>query len=87
MENVQGRHFSITDPKDVNTVIYEVVETDKKDLADINTPKFTVERLIRSSEIRGETFKRTYYVDNPKADGNSLVFLSFGNFPFFFKLL
>lgn len=30
MKNVQGRHFSITDPKDVSTVIYEVVETDKK---------------------------------------------------------
>ena len=77
MENVQGRHFSITDPKDVNTVIYEVVETDKKDLTE-NTPKFTVERLIRSSEIRGESFKRTYYVDNPRPEGNSLVFLSFG---------
>lgn len=78
MENVQGKHFSITDPKDVSTVIYEVVETDKKQLEDINTPKFTVERLVRSSEIRGENFKRTYYVDNPKTDGNSLVFLSFG---------
>ena len=78
MKNVQGRHFSITDPKDVSTVIYEVVETDKKEIEDNNTPKFTVERLIRSSEIRGETFKRTYYVNDPKIEGNSLVFLSFG---------
>lgn len=78
MKNVQGKHFSITDPKDVNTIIYEVVETDKKQLEDNNTPKFTVERLFRSSEIRGENFKRTYYVDNPKIDRNSLVFLSFG---------
>lgn len=78
MRNVQGKHFSITDPKDVNTVIYEVIETDKQELESINTPKFTVERLIRSSEIRGENFKRTYYVDNPKEDGNPLVFLSFG---------
>ena len=77
MENVQGRHFSITDPKDVNTIVYEVVETKKKDLIE-NAPKFTVERLIRSSEIRGENFKRTYYVDNPKPEGNPLVFLSFG---------
>lgn len=77
MENVQGRHFSITDPKDVNTVIYEVIETNKKDLTS-NTPKYTVERLARSSEIRGTDFKRTYYVDNPKQDGNPLVFLSFG---------
>ncbi len=78
MENVQGRHFSITDPKDVNTVIYEVVETNRKEIQDNNTPKFTVERLVRSSEIRGDNFKRTYYVDNPKTDGNPLVFLSFG---------
>lgn len=78
MENVQGKHFSITDPKDVNTIIYEVIETDKKQLEDKNTPKFTVERLVRSSEIRGENFKRTYYVNKPKIDGNPLVFLSFG---------
>ena len=77
MENVQGRHFSITDPKDVNTIIYEVIETEKKDMTK-TTPKFTVERLVRSSEIRGESFKRTYYVDNPKPEGNPLVFLSFG---------
>ena len=77
MENVQGRHFSITDPKDVNTVIYEVVKTDKKELTG-NTPKFTVERLVRSSEIRGENFKRTFYINDPKPEGNSLVFLSFG---------
>ena len=78
MESVQGRHFSITDPKDVNTVIYEVIETDKKELESEDVPRFTVERLIRSSEIRGENFKRTYYIDNPKPQGNSLVFLSFG---------
>ena len=28
MENMQGKHFSITDPKDVNTVIYQVNKTD-----------------------------------------------------------
>lgn len=77
MENVQGRHFSITDPKDVNTVIYEIIETDKKDLGE-DVPKFTVEKLSRSSEIRGENFRRTYYIDKPKVNGNPLVFLSFG---------
>ena len=30
MENWQGKHFSITDPKGVNTVIYEVYETNKE---------------------------------------------------------
>ena len=30
MENVQGKHFSITDPKGVNTVIYQVYKTKKE---------------------------------------------------------
>ena len=29
MESVQGKHFSITDPKDVNTVIYKINRTEK----------------------------------------------------------
>ena len=34
MENVQGKHFSITDPKGVNTVIYQVYKTKKEFLKD-----------------------------------------------------
>mgnify|MGYP001425810793 CR=1 FL=1 len=49
MENVQGKHFSITDPKGVNTVIYEVYKTKKEYLK--KYPKYTVERL-RSTEPR-----------------------------------
>ena len=30
METWQGKHFSITDPKGVNTIIYQVVKTPKK---------------------------------------------------------
>lgn len=75
MENLQGRHFSITDPKDVKTVIYEINKTEKEFLA--TSPKFTVERLEFAEEIRGENTKKTFFVDDPKKEGNQLVILSF----------
>ena len=75
MENWQGKHFSITDPKGVNTVIYEVYETNKEYLKDY--PKYTVERLEYSEELRGELKKKTFYVEDPQEDGNQLVILSF----------
>ena len=34
MNNIQGKHFSITDPKGVNTVIYQVYKTKKEFLND-----------------------------------------------------
>ena len=76
MESLQGKHFSITDPKDVNTVIYEVNETEKELRKD--GPKFTIQRLDHTEEIRGENTKKTFFVDTPSVDGNSLVILSFG---------
>ena len=33
MATLEGKHFSITDPKDVNTVIYKINETEKAALA------------------------------------------------------
>ena len=30
MATLEGKHFSITDPKDVNTVIYRINETEKE---------------------------------------------------------
>ena len=44
METWQGKHFSITDPKGVNTVIYEVYVT-KKEYLD-KYPKYTMERFL-----------------------------------------
>ena len=35
MEIVQGKHFSITDPKGINTVIYQVNKTEKEYLSRI----------------------------------------------------
>lgn len=76
MENIQGKHFSITDPRGVNTVIYQVNKTEKEFLKEY--PKYTVERLDHSEELRGDLNKKTFYVENPSKDGNKLVILSFG---------
>ena len=43
MDQVQGKHFSITDPQNVNTVIYQINKTEG--LMEENTQKFTLERL------------------------------------------
>lgn len=78
MESLQGRHFSITDPKSVNTVIYQVNKTDKKEVLN-GAPKFTVERLDFAEELRDNATKKTFFVDNPKEEGNELLFLSFAD--------
>ena len=77
MEPVQGKHFSITDPQNVNTVIYQIKETEKE-LIDANSPKFTLERLKCRQELVGQNRRKTFFVDAPKNDGNQLVILSFG---------
>lgn len=76
MENLQGKHFSITDPKDVSTVIYQINRTEKEFLKE--SPKYTVERLEYMEEIRGENKKKTFFIDNPSEHGDTLVILSFG---------
>lgn len=76
MESVQGKHFSITDPKDVSTVIYKINRTEKEFLKD--SPKYTVERLDYIEELNGELKRKTFFVDNPSPDGEQLVILSFG---------
>ena len=75
MEIVQGKHFSITDPQGVNTVIYKINETEKEYLKE--SPKYTIERLDYSEELRGDAKKKTFFVDEPKEEEN-LVILSFG---------
>lgn len=76
MEIVQGKHFSITDQKGVTTVIYQVNKTEKEFLE--NSPKYTVQRLDSTAEIRGENTRRTYYIDIPSEIQDELLFLSFG---------
>ena len=75
MEIVRGKHFSITDPKGVSTVIYKINETEKEFLKE--SPKFTIERLDYAEEIRGDAKKKTFFVDEPKEE-EDLVILSFG---------
>lgn len=75
MESLHGKYFSITDPKEVNTVIYQINKTEKEFLD--NSPKFTVERLDYIEELRGDNKKKTFFVDNPLEEGNQLVILSF----------
>lgn len=76
MESWQGKHFSITDPQGVNTVIYQINETEKEFIKEY--PKYTVERLKYTEEIRGENKRKTFYVDNPQENGNQLAIFSFG---------
>ncbi|MBR3163146.1 MAG: hypothetical protein IKF17_03495 [Clostridia bacterium] len=76
MEDSQGKHFSITDPQGINTVIYEVYETEKEFLKDY--PKYTVEKLDYTEEFKGDLKKKTFFVDDPQKNGNQLVILSFG---------
>lgn len=74
-EGFNGKYFSITDPKGVNTVIYRVNETAKE--LQSKYPKYTVERLICSKEIQGNATKKTFFVDYPEPKGEDLVILSF----------
>ncbi len=77
-EIIQGKHFSITDPPEVNTVIYQVNKTPKEEMEE-HSPKFTVERLDFTEELIGEKKKKTFYVNKPAPEGDHLVILSFGN--------
>ena len=64
MDYVQGKHFSITDPEGVNTVIYEVYKTKKEYLNQYH--KYTVSRLDHTEEIVGNLNKKTFYVEDPR---------------------
>ncbi|MCI8470579.1 MAG: hypothetical protein HFJ35_03695 [Clostridia bacterium] len=76
MDTIQGKHFSITDPEGVKTVIYQVNKTKKEYLEEY--PKYTVERLEHTEELVGNLNRKTFYVEEPQKDGNQLVILSFG---------
>lgn len=75
MEMWQGKQFSITDPKDVNTVIYQVSKTERD--IDQSAPKLTVERLEFIEELRGENKRKTFFINKEFRDDEILVILSF----------
>ncbi len=76
METWEGKNFSVTDPKGVKTVVYQVNRTSKEFLED--SPKYTIERLDFTEELRGDMTRKTFYVDFPSKDKDQLVILSFG---------
>lgn len=75
MDKIQGKHFSITDPQGVNTVIYRVNKTPRELLQEY--PKFTVQRLEYAEELNGNLKKKTFFFDEPENE-EELVILSFG---------
>lgn len=75
MDKIQGKHFSITDPQGVNTVIYRVNKTPRELLQEY--PKFTVQRLEYAEELNGNLKNKTFFVDEPENE-EELVILSFG---------
>lgn len=76
MQEEQGKHFSITDPKGINTVIYKINETEKEFLGE--HPKYTVERLDYMDELMDDSTKRTFFIEDAKDRGDKIVILSFG---------
>lgn len=74
MNGIYGKHFSITDPKDISTVIYRINKTEEELLK--HAPKYTVERLLYSEEIRGTSKRKTFFIDEPNQE-EQLVILSF----------
>ena len=76
MEFVPGKHFSIMDPQNVNTVIYQINKTEKE--FEQNSPKFTIERLKCREQIVGVNKKKTFFVDEVDGDAKQLIILSFG---------
>lgn len=76
-DNIKEKRFSITDPKDVNTIIYQVNETEPEFLKE--APKFTIERLNFVEQPIGENKRKTFYVKALENGGSkNLVILSFG---------
>ena len=76
MENLEGKHFSITDPQNVKTVVYEVSKNEVRNAQ--NVPLFTIQRLDSTEEFVGEKIRKTFYIDEPKEEGNRLAIFSFG---------
>ena len=71
-----GKQFSITDPANVNTVIYQINETKPEFLKD--SPKYTIERLETTSQQIGTNTRKTFYIPEENEGDKQLVILSFG---------
>lgn len=70
----RSKHFSIVDPPDIKTSVYEVcVVVDKE-----NAIKFyELERVLESENLLNNNFtQRTFYIENTKDEGNQLLIIS-----------
>ena len=53
MEYLQGKHFSVTDPKNINTVIYEINKTEKSNNKSVgDNYEKTSSRISRKTKRR-----------------------------------
>lgn len=76
MGKIEGKHFSVTDPEGIYTVIYQINKTKREYLN--KYPKYTIERLDCSEEFVNNLNRKTFYVEEPRKSGNELIMLSFG---------
>ena len=73
MDKIQGKHFSITDPQGVDTVIYRVNKTPRELLQEY--PKFTVQRLEYAEELNGNLKKKTFPSSKQKKNCQEINYL------------
>ena len=68
--------FGSTTKKYIAKTAAMINKTEKEFLPD--SPKFTIQRLDFSEELRGENTRKTFYIDDPSDNEDQLVILSFG---------
>lgn len=76
MSGLQGKRFSITEQKNINTVIYQVNKTSEREILE-DAPKFTMERLEFTEDLKDGVKRKTFFVDELKKEGNQFIILSF----------
>ncbi len=72
---LRGKHFSIANDKDYNTIVFRVNEN----VIDFTTMSRSYGCELLESIEDNETDSTTYFVDNPPRKGVSLVFLHFSS--------
>ena len=72
-----GQEFSITDPKDANTVVYMIHQTEEEYKE--ASPEFTVERLEYTEEAVGDKKRKIFYIEEEFEKPKDLVLFTFAN--------
>ena len=71
---VNGKHFSLADKPGEKTLVFEVIE-DIDPLSQTYCAKAKELETTEKSNPNG-TISRTYYIDEPRSDGDSLLFIT-----------